>query len=151
MFAEINHHYPVKRSVEWNKRLVYVVSTTRLRFIGLPLNMACILPIMLSSAIKWSTAEERLPPRLYWLLILQIQLMTESEVVTSTPIEPTDPGYIGCYADMISDRIMATAVTMTNLTPKVIIHWGFGAESSASGISLMSLCCLLSIVSSRTD
>ena len=77
--------------------------------------------------------------------------MTESEVVTSTPVEPTDPGYIGCYADMISDRIMATALTMTDLTPEVIIHWGFGVESSASGISLMSLCCLLSIVSSRTD
>ena len=29
--------------------------------------------------------------------------MTESEVMTSTPTEPTDPGYIGCHADMISD------------------------------------------------
>lgn len=45
--------------------------------------------------------------------------MTESEVVTSAAIEPIDSGYIGCYNDMISDRVMTSVVTMTDLTQEV--------------------------------
>ena len=77
--------------------------------------------------------------------------MTESEVITSTPIEPSDPEYIGCFADMISDRVMETALTMVDLTSEVILRGGLGAESSASKI----LWCpffpsLRGIVASRT-
>ena len=60
--------------------------------------------------------------------------------MASTPIEPLDPEYIGCFADMISDRVMTTALIVADLTPEVIIRGSFGVEASASGISLMSLC-----------
>ena len=73
--------------------------------------------------------------------------MTEFEVITSTPIEPSDPEYIGCFADMISDRVIETALTMADLTPEVILRGGFGAESSASKILLVSFFPLLSTVS----
>ena len=76
--------------------------------------------------------------------------MTESEVITATPIKPTDPGYIGCYADMTSDRVLTAALTMADLTPEVRIRGDFGEESFSSGISLMSLRCLLFSGASRT-
>ena len=62
--------------------------------------------------------------------------MTESEVITSTPVEPTDPGYIGCYANMTNDRVMATVLTMADFATKVKICGGFGVESFTSGIWL---------------
>ena len=55
--------------------------------------------------------------------------MTEPEVITSAPIESTDPRYIGCYTDMTSDRVLTAALTMADLTPQVRMRGDFGGES----------------------
>lgn len=49
--------------------------------------------------------------------------MTESDVVTSTLEDPMDPAYIGCFSDMINDRVMENVISMTDLTPEVRIPW----------------------------
>lgn len=59
--------------------------------------------------------------------------MTESEVVTSTFDDPTDPSYIGCYADTISDRVMSSVLTMADLTLEVKL-------SQNPSVSLLSAC-----------
>ena len=67
--------------------------------------------------------------------------MTESEVVTSPPVQPTDAEYLGCYADMVSDRVMPTVLTTTDLTPEVIKPKSCEVEHFAK-ILLTSFCTL---------
>lgn len=53
-------------------------------------------------------------------ILSQIDVMVEYDLAVSPPSPaPTDASYVGCFNDMIDDRIMSTVLIMEDLTPEV--------------------------------
>eukprot|EP00904_Undaria_pinnatifida_P011612 jgi/Undpi1/7581/HiC_scaffold_23.g10054.m1 len=53
-----------------------------------------------------------------WLSITGVQLMTSYEVDVSSPVPDSDD-YIGCYNDMLGDRVLTTVITDDAMTSAV--------------------------------
>ena len=52
----------------------------------------------------------------------QVQLMTDYDADVSSPgVVPTSGDYVGCYNDLVGDRILSTVLTDDALTPAVSI------------------------------
>lgn len=56
----------------------------------------------------------------FTIVVAQVQLMVDSEVEVSAPSPaPTGDDYVGCFSDMVSDRVMTSVLTSDDLTPEV--------------------------------
>eukprot|EP00904_Undaria_pinnatifida_P011685 jgi/Undpi1/7647/HiC_scaffold_23.g10120.m1 len=57
---------------------------------------------------------------LAWLSITGVQLMTDYDADVSSPgVVPTSGDYVGCYNDLVGDRILTTVFTDDALTPAI--------------------------------
>lgn len=53
-------------------------------------------------------------------ILIQVQIMVESSVEeVESPAEPEDDDYVGCFSDMVGDRILFTVETDAAMTIEV--------------------------------
>lgn len=55
---------------------------------------------------------------------LQVQVMTDTEVESSPPgAVPTSDEYLGCFSDMVGDRVLATVTSDDAMTLEVSLFF----------------------------